>query len=180
MPETPQDIRIREADFDDADDLAAVRRLVEAFADVSEVELTPTVRDTVAPFLGRAAAFRAQAQAQHLPAGLLGHAAEEVLGQREGVEREVSPLDVEVEAIEVPPFRLGRAAAVAGDDLDLVGVFPGLDPLAVEALVKGRTQNDETADLAGATAIQGATPLNYNHFKMPLMENLVKRAVRNA
>ena len=57
MPDAPKDIRIREADFDDPDDLAAVRRLVEAFAEVSEVELTSTVRDTVAPFLGRTAAF---------------------------------------------------------------------------------------------------------------------------
>ena len=57
MPDPSQDIRIREADFDDADDQATVRRLVEAFADVSEIELTATVRDTVAPFLGRTAAF---------------------------------------------------------------------------------------------------------------------------
>ncbi len=64
-PDAPQstprkrhaDIRIREADFGDPDDRAAVRSLVEAFADVSDVELTDTVRDTVAPFLGRTAAF---------------------------------------------------------------------------------------------------------------------------
>ncbi|MCP4938460.1 MAG: hypothetical protein GY921_04700, partial [Phycisphaeraceae bacterium] len=53
MPDKRHDIRIREADFDDADDRATVRRLVEAFADVSDVELSSTVRDTVAPFLGR-------------------------------------------------------------------------------------------------------------------------------
>jgi len=57
MPDKRHDIRIREADFDDADDRATVRRLVEAFADVSDVELSSTVRDTVAPFLGRNAAF---------------------------------------------------------------------------------------------------------------------------
>ncbi len=57
MPDSPPDIEIREANFEDHHDRAAVRRLVEAFADVSEVELTPTVRDTVAPFLGRTAAF---------------------------------------------------------------------------------------------------------------------------
>jgi len=57
MPDSPPDIRIREANFEDDDDRATVRRLVEAFADVSEVELTPTVRETVAPFLGRTAAF---------------------------------------------------------------------------------------------------------------------------
>ena len=26
----------------------------------------------------------------------------------------------------------------------------------------------------------GARPLNYNHYKIPLMENLVKRAIRDA
>jgi xanthine dehydrogenase YagS FAD-binding subunit len=50
----------------------------------------------------------------------------------------------------------------------------------VEALVAGSLQNDETAERAGALAAQGARPLNYNHFKVPLMENLVKRAVRDA
>jgi hypothetical protein len=27
---------------------------------------------------------------------------------------------------------------------------------------------------------RGAQPLNYNHFKVPLMQNLVRRAVRDA
>ena len=51
---------------------------------------------------------------------------------------------------------------------------------AVENLVRGRTQNEETAALAGAAAVEGAEPLRYNHFKVPLMEHLVKRAVRDA
>ena len=51
---------------------------------------------------------------------------------------------------------------------------------AVENLVRGRTQNEETAALAGAAAVEGAEALRYNHFKVPLMENLVKRAVRDA
>ena len=32
--------------------------------------------------------------------------------------------------------------------------------------------------MAGALAIRGADPLDYNHFKIPLLRNLVKRAVR--
>jgi xanthine dehydrogenase YagS FAD-binding subunit len=52
--------------------------------------------------------------------------------------------------------------------------------IAVEDLVKGSPQNDDTAERAGAAAIRGAKSLNYNHFKVPLMENLVKRAVRDA
>ena len=33
--------------------------------------------------------------------------------------------------------------------------------------------------LAARVAAQGAKPLNYNHFKVPLMGNLAKRAVRS-
>jgi len=51
---------------------------------------------------------------------------------------------------------------------------------AVETLVAGRPRNEETAELAGEAAVEGARPLNYNHFKIPLMANLVKRAIRYA
>ena len=50
----------------------------------------------------------------------------------------------------------------------------------VEAVVKGSKRDEETAKLAGQSAVRGATPLNQNHFKIPLMENLVMRAVRDA
>lgn len=49
---------------------------------------------------------------------------------------------------------------------------------AVEDSLRGERVNEETAELAGQTAIWGAKPLNYNHFKVPLMKNLVKRSVR--
>lgn len=48
----------------------------------------------------------------------------------------------------------------------------------VEDIVKGSAADEETAELAGKSASRGATPLNHNHFKIPLMENLVKRAIR--
>ncbi|HJO39809.1 MAG: xanthine dehydrogenase family protein subunit M [Vicinamibacterales bacterium] len=48
----------------------------------------------------------------------------------------------------------------------------------VENLVRGRAHNEETADLAAAAAADGARPLNYNHYKIPLVQNLVKRALR--
>ena len=51
---------------------------------------------------------------------------------------------------------------------------------AVEELIIGRSQNEETANLAGELAVRGAEPLNHNHFKVPLMKNLVRRAVRDA
>ncbi|MEE8093494.1 MAG: xanthine dehydrogenase family protein subunit M [Gammaproteobacteria bacterium] len=50
----------------------------------------------------------------------------------------------------------------------------------VEEVVTGSPQDEETAALAGQAAVRGATPLNYNHFKIPLLENLVKRAIRDA
>ena len=50
----------------------------------------------------------------------------------------------------------------------------------VEDLLVGEVANDETAEMAGSVASRGAKTLNFNHFKVPLMENLVKRAIRNA
>jgi xanthine dehydrogenase YagS FAD-binding subunit len=50
----------------------------------------------------------------------------------------------------------------------------------VEDIVKGSAQDQETASLAGSSASRGATPLNYNHFKISLLENLVMRAIRDA
>jgi len=50
----------------------------------------------------------------------------------------------------------------------------------VEGVVTGSRRNEETAKLAGQSAIRGATALNQNHFKIPLMENLVMRAIRDA
>ncbi len=49
---------------------------------------------------------------------------------------------------------------------------------AVEAAVQGKPRNAETAELAGQLAVRGAQPLQYNGYKVPLMRNLVKRAIR--
>ena len=40
--------------------------------------------------------------------------------------------------------------------------------------------NQTTAELAGELAIVGAVPLQHNGYKVPLMRNLVKRAIRGA
>lgn len=48
---------------------------------------------------------------------------------------------------------------------------------SVEQAIQGRARNQETADAVASLASQGAKPLNHNHFKMPLMDNLVKRAL---
>lgn len=50
----------------------------------------------------------------------------------------------------------------------------------VEDIVRGSTRDEETIALAAGAAARGATTLNYNHFKIPLMENLVRRALRDS
>ena len=50
----------------------------------------------------------------------------------------------------------------------------------VEEVVTGQPKSAETAQLAGQSAVRGATPLNFNHFKIPLLQNLVTRAIRDA
>jgi xanthine dehydrogenase YagS FAD-binding subunit len=51
---------------------------------------------------------------------------------------------------------------------------------AAERLVVGQPRSDQIADAAGAAAVAGAEPLAFNQYKIPLMQNLVRRAVRGA
>jgi xanthine dehydrogenase YagS FAD-binding subunit len=47
----------------------------------------------------------------------------------------------------------------------------------VESAVRGMSPNAATGELAGKLAVQGAVPLQFNAYKIPLMRNLVKRAI---
>jgi xanthine dehydrogenase YagS FAD-binding subunit len=47
----------------------------------------------------------------------------------------------------------------------------------VEDSVRGKPRNGPTAEAAGKLAVQGAVPLQFNAYKIPLMRNLVKRAI---
>jgi xanthine dehydrogenase YagS FAD-binding subunit len=49
---------------------------------------------------------------------------------------------------------------------------------AVETAIAGQPRTEATADMAGKLAIEGATALRYNGYKIPLTRNLVKRAIR--
>ncbi len=49
---------------------------------------------------------------------------------------------------------------------------------SVEGAVAGKPRNEETARIAGDLAVQGAKPLAHNEYKIPLVRNLVKRAIR--
>ena len=51
---------------------------------------------------------------------------------------------------------------------------------AAEAAIRGRSRDEQTAQIAADIAVQGAVPLAHNGFKIPLMRNLVKRAIRGA
>jgi len=47
----------------------------------------------------------------------------------------------------------------------------------VEDAVRGNPPNATTGEMAGKLAVQGAVPLQFNAYKIPLMRNLVKRAI---
>jgi xanthine dehydrogenase YagS FAD-binding subunit len=48
----------------------------------------------------------------------------------------------------------------------------------VETAIRGRARNEETANMAAEMATRGAVTLRHNAYKVPLMQNLVKRAIR--
>ncbi len=48
---------------------------------------------------------------------------------------------------------------------------------AVEDAVRGKPANADTGEMAGKLAVEGAVPLQFNGYKIPLMRNLVKRAI---
>jgi xanthine dehydrogenase YagS FAD-binding subunit len=81
---------------------------------------------------------------------------------------------------------IAAALLVAGDVIQDIRVVCGAVECVprrltgVEELARGSAKNEETANLAASVAARGAVPLNYNGFKIPLMENLVRRALRDA
>ncbi|HEY5624673.1 MAG TPA: xanthine dehydrogenase family protein subunit M [Gammaproteobacteria bacterium] len=85
-----------------------------------------------------------------------------------------------------PLVNIAAAMVVEGGNISRIRMAAGAVQCVprrltvVEQVVTGSAKNEETAALAGQAAVRGATPLNYNHFKIPLLENLVKRAIRDA
>jgi xanthine dehydrogenase YagS FAD-binding subunit len=84
-------------------------------------------------------------------------------------------------------FALVSIATVMALENDVVGdarvVFGGVacKPWrlpSVESALVGKALSDESADAVAGLASAGAKPLNHNHFKVLLMENLVRRAMR--
>ena len=50
----------------------------------------------------------------------------------------------------------------------------------VEQAIAGKPRNEETASMAGQMAVEGAVTLRHNGYKVPLVRNLVKRAIRGS
>jgi len=83
-----------------------------------------------------------------------------------------------------PLLNVASAARFAAGKIDQIRIVinaAAARPLrlhAVEEAVVGKPRNEQTAELAGQIAIEGAQALRYNAYKIPLMRNLVKRAIR--
>ena len=85
-----------------------------------------------------------------------------------------------------PLVNIAAAMVVTGDRIERIRMAAGAVQCiprrltVVEQVVTGQPKTAETAQLAGQSAVRGATPLNFNHFKIPLLQNLVTRAIRDA
>src|SRR5579871_1424084 len=82
-----------------------------------------------------------------------------------------------------PLMNVASAMVISGDKIDKVRIAvngAAARPLrlkAVEDAVRGQSRNVATGEMAGKLAVQGAIPLQYNAYKIPLMRNLVKRSI---
>jgi len=82
-----------------------------------------------------------------------------------------------------PLMNVASAMVVSGGNIQRIRIAvnaAAARPLrltGVETAVIGKPANAQTGEMAGKLAIQGAEPLRYNGYKVPLMRNLVKRAI---
>lgn len=82
-----------------------------------------------------------------------------------------------------PLMNVAAAVKTSGNDIQDIRIAVNAvaaRPLrlkAVEDSVRGKPRNAATGKAAGNLAVQGAVPLQFNAYKIPLMRNLVKRAV---
>lgn len=82
-----------------------------------------------------------------------------------------------------PLMNVASAMRVSGDSIDAIRLAvngAAARPLrlkAVEDAVRGKAATPATGEMAGKLSVQGAVPLQFNAYKIPLMRNLVKRAI---
>ena len=82
-----------------------------------------------------------------------------------------------------PLLNVASAMTISGSSIERIRIAvngAAARPLrlrAVEDAVRGKPANAATGEMAGKLAVQGAVPLQFNAYKIPLMRNLVKRAI---
>jgi xanthine dehydrogenase YagS FAD-binding subunit len=82
-----------------------------------------------------------------------------------------------------PLLNVASAMVVSGGRIERVRIAvngAAARPLrlkSVENAVVGKPANATTGEMAGRMAVQGALPLQFNGYKIPLMRNLVKRSI---
>jgi xanthine dehydrogenase YagS FAD-binding subunit len=82
-----------------------------------------------------------------------------------------------------PLMNVASAMVTSGDRIERIRIAvngAAARPLrlkAVEDAVRGQPANTSTGEMAGKLAVRGAVPLQFNAYKIPLMRNLVKRAI---
>jgi len=82
-----------------------------------------------------------------------------------------------------PLLNVASAMVVSGGRIERIRIAvngAAARPLrlkSVENAVVGKPPNATTGEMAGKIAVQGALPLQFNGYKIPLMRNLVKRSI---
>jgi xanthine dehydrogenase YagS FAD-binding subunit len=82
-----------------------------------------------------------------------------------------------------PLMNVASAMQVSSDAIERIRIAvngAAARPLrlkAVEDAVRGKAATPATGEMAGKLAVEGAVPLQFNAYKIPLMRNLVKRAI---
>ena len=82
-----------------------------------------------------------------------------------------------------PLLNVASALVVSGTAIDRIrhsvngAAARPLRLKAIEAAVRGKPRSTETGEMAGRLAVREAVPLQFNAYKIPLMRNLVKRAI---
>ena len=82
-----------------------------------------------------------------------------------------------------PLLNVASAMLISGGKIDAMRIAvngAAARPLrlkAVESAVRGMPPNAATGERAGNLAVRGAVPLQFNAYKIPMMRNLVKRAI---
>jgi xanthine dehydrogenase YagS FAD-binding subunit len=82
-----------------------------------------------------------------------------------------------------PLLNVASAIKLSGNtiqDIRIVVNAAAARPLrlkSIESAVRGRTREASTGEMAGKLAVEGAVPLQFNAYKIPLMRNLVTRSI---